>query len=215
MALAAFALIPLSLPPASSLAPCPNVLDAGTGENAGIQDPLGAADDRWWTAVRPNGGPVPAYSIDDSPAPYGVTFPWVKSFQANWLNPYGAGTGYNDPGAPTGDYVYRFDFHTLTAGAATVSLQFAVDNTVTILLDGNVIGGYGVSDATAFNQWHSAFWSGTLPAGSHTLDARVVNAGGYTGFSITGEIRTCPKSEYGSAPWDPDVGVVKVKAWRT
>jgi hypothetical protein len=131
----------------------------------------GGTNDAHYTVTLPSGvGPAPAKVVTDQGA-------YFRPGNSQYVNPFGTANG-NDP---VGGYVYRttFDLTGLNPATATISGTVYVDNSVTVLLNGQGTGNIGGS-FTAGTQLDFTIPVGTaaFQPGVNILDFLVDNAGG-------------------------------------
>jgi hypothetical protein len=140
------------------------------GTNATVITVAGTNDPHY-TVTLPSGvGPAPAKVVTDQGA-------YFRPGNSQYVNPFGSANRDD----PVGGYVYRttFDLTGLDPASATISGTVYVDNSVTVLLNGQGTGNIGGSftQGTQLNfvipVGHPGFQSGV-----NILDFLVDNAGG-------------------------------------
>lgn len=134
-AIVASKIVTIHVPPCPG--PCENLnvnLSTGTqnDEPPGIPDPIGTVDPNWTVIQAPVAVSGQAFSVQ------GPTPPWVTSPNANWIDPFNTGGLIQDP---SGQYTYQrqFTINTATHTNFTLTLLYAVDNSVQFFLNGNAI----------------------------------------------------------------------------
>jgi hypothetical protein len=155
-------------------------LDISTGSNNGTAIAIGANDPRW-TVQAPSSGVTQAVAINP-----GATS-WV-------LPPAGTRWISSSPTASApGPYVYRFSFDLgkeFPNRECRLSLQYAVDNDMTMQLDNNASFATTTTLPNAFSHFNALHTANTPvgPVGPHVLTVKVTNTSGPTGLLISGRI---------------------------
>jgi Domain of unknown function DUF11 len=154
-------------------------VDLSTGTRGSQQMTVGDSDDDWVVVATPQGpaGNLPAKVVGKTHAGF------VDALPANWIS------ATNPHATPFGDYIYDLNF---TLGnerylTCIVGLEYASDNDVQFLLDGQLIAQTVNADTSAFTQLHSKLVFGPS-AGPHTLRAHVNNEGGPTSLLVHGSL---------------------------
>jgi PEP-CTERM motif len=128
-------------------------------------------------------GQTTAYTVD----PYNILCCWATPPAGTWwINPYHAEPGGQPNGnAAAGLYIYQTTF-TLAPGWTNASLsgQWAVDNSATMLLNGNLVATTGIGPLTPFTATNQSWFQ----TGTNTLTFDVTNNGCQEGcgFNPTG-----------------------------
>jgi hypothetical protein len=154
--------------------------DISTGSNNGTAIAIGATDTHW-TVQPPGGSAASAVAIQRG------SIAWVQPLAGTqWIN------SAANPAA-TGLYVYKFNFDLgkeWPDRTCRLSLQYAVDNDLTMQLDGGPAFASTAALTVASSHFTALHAAATpVPAtGPHVLTVNVTNASGPTGLLISGKV---------------------------
>ncbi len=160
--------------------------------NAGASDTFGATDLHYALISAPilfGGNPSVA-----NPAPLYVSTKGNYAGRGNWIDD-GVGNGVSrwlTPGSAdasthaVGTYTYRttFDLSGFTASSAVLNLQMAVDDSVTVRVNGAAVTGASGNSPSTFSSATINSSNATFVSGLNTLDFVVVNGAGLTGNPV-------------------------------
>jgi hypothetical protein len=179
--------------------------DVSTGSNNGAAIAIGATDSHW-TVQPPGGNVAQAVAI-----PRGAISWVVPLAGTQWIS--------SSPTAgPAGLYVYKFNFDLgkeWPGRNCRLSLRYAVDNDMTMQLDGAPPFASTAGLANPFTHFNTLNPAGTQVSsstGPHVLTVNVTNTSGPTGLLISGKI-VCTCKGNGPVPIEaatdirPDVRV--------
>ncbi len=154
--------------------PIPGLFNTGV-DNSGVPLPNGAVDPHWVLTTGPTGVPT---AIAGNPIPPS----WVpNTATSRWVTPLAGGTS----GTGAGIYTYdlTFDLTGLDPTTATISGDFAGDNSTSMLLNGVSFATHA-GGGTAFTSFNSFSTSTGFLAGINTLTVQVNNSGGPSGAHV-------------------------------
>ena len=177
--LLALAVLVLAITPAfASTSPITDLYSTGQSNNN-----YGQIDAHYTILPGSPSGQTTAYTVD----PYSILCCWATPPTGTWwINPYPAEpSGQPDGNAAAGLYIYQTTF-TLAPGWTNASLsgQWAVDNSATMFLNGNLVSTTGAGPFLPFTATNQSWFQ----TGTNTLTFDVTNNGCLDGcgFNPTG-----------------------------
>lgn len=129
---------------------------------------------------------------------------WDPLTGADWL-------GSHSGNSPVGTYTFTRTFTTF--GPGSITFDALADNNVVIELDGVPVAQTPGMSVYGFQLANMASYSGSLNAGTHTLDAHVYNQGGPIGFDLHGSVSYCGEPVSVKCDVDPDFTVTGSPIW--